>query len=47
MYGSGGRSGNVYNLYLDGKLLEADQAVKDAVAALVGSAKRQTRMGWA
>ena len=45
--GSGGKSGNVYNIYLDGKLLEADQAVKDAVAALVGSAKRQTRMGWA
>lgn len=45
--GSGGKSSNVYNIYLDGKLLEADQAVKDAVAALVGSAKRQTRMGWA
>ena len=43
----GGKFGNVYNIYLDGKLLEADQAVKDAVAALVGSAKRQTRMGWA
>ena len=43
----GASKGNVYNLYLDGKLLEADQAVKDAVAALIGSAKRQTRMGWA
>ena len=43
----GAAKGGTYNIYLDGKLLEADQAVKDAVAALVGSAKRQTRMGWA